>query len=217
MSEKSEADQIIIESSQSVKKTEDDPGYPDGEAGKKMLQRMNEHHSALRSWGFSCISWRPGMEILDVGCGGGAAVYDMLRLSEGSIVKGVDYSDTSIELSRKLNAEEIEYERCMIEKADAARLPYVDEAFDLITAIETVYFWNDPVASFREIRRVLRTGGEFAVLMEACEPAVEETGYDTPMRIYSEDELKDMMKKAGFSSCESRRGVGENIMVCGIK
>ena len=211
------AGQEDVSSGSPVRKTEDDPGFPEGEAGEKMLERMNEHHGELRSWGFSNISWRPGMEILDVGCGGGAAVKDMLRLSEGSIVKGVDYSDTSIELSRKLNAEEIEYERCLIEKADAAKLPYVDKAFDLVTAIETVYFWKDPAAAFREIRRVIRPGGQFVVLMEACEPAIEETGFDTPMRIYSEDELLDMMKNAGFASCESKRGEGENIMVTGTK
>lgn len=200
-----------------VKKTEDDPGFPEGEEGEKMLERMNEHHGALRSWGFSFIAWHPGMEILDVGCGGGAAVKEMLKLSEGSIVKGIDHSETSIELARKLNSEEIEYERCLIEKADAANLPYVDEAFDLVTAIETVYFWEDPVLAFREIRRVLRQGGKFAVLMEACEPGIEETGFDTPMRIYSEDELCEMMKKAGFASCEAKRGEGENLIVIGTR
>ena len=200
-----------------VRKTEDDPGFPEGEAGRKMLERMNEHHRELRTWGFSNISWRPGMEILDAGCGGGAAVKDMLKLSEGSIVKGIDYSETSIRLARELNSEEIEYERCLIEKADVVKLPYVDKAFDLVTAIETVYFWKDPVSAFREIRRVIRQGGQFVVLMEACEPAAEETGFNTPMRIYSEDELLDMMDKAGFVSCTAKRGEGENIMVTGIR
>lgn len=206
-----------IEGCSPVKKTEDDPGFPAGENGTKMLERMNEHHKDLRDWGFSLIDWRPGMEILDVGCGGGAAVRDMLVLSEGSIVKGVDYSETSIELSRKTNAKAIEYERCLIEKADASDLPYVDEAFDLVTAIETVYFWKDICAAFREIKRVLKKGGIFAVLQEASVPSVEETGYDTKMRIYSEEELIDVMKKAGFSSCESKRGEGENIFVKGVK
>ena len=200
-----------------VKKTEDDPGFPDGENGEKMLERMNEHHAGLREWGFGFIDFHPGMEILDAGCGGGAAVRDMLVLSEGSIVKGIDYSETSIELSRKLNAEAIEYERCLIEKADVSKLPYVDEAFDLVTAIETVYFWKDPLLAFREIRRVLKEGGKFAVFMEACTPAMEETGFDTPMRIYSEDELVDIMKRAGFESCDSKRGEGEDLIVIGTK
>lgn len=217
MSDELKACQEGMENSSPVKKTEDDPGFPEGEAGEKMLERMNEHHRSLREWGFGFIEWHPGMEILDVGCGGGAAVKDMLRLSEGSIVKGVDYSEKSVELSRKLNAEEIEYERCLIEKADAADLPYIDEAFDLVTAIETVYFWKDPEAAFREIRRVLRNGGKFAVLMEACEPSIEETGFDTPMRIYSAEELVELMKKAGFRECESKRGEGENIIVTGVR
>ncbi len=198
----------------------EDPGFPKGDNGAAMLLRMNEHHKPLRSWGFSFISWWPGMEILDVGCGGGAAVHEMLLLSEGSIVKGIDHSDKSISLSRVLNAEAIKYERCRIEKADVENMPFLDEEFDLVTAIETMYFWKDPAAAMREIRRVLKEGGSFAVLAEACEHdtwAEDRDKYPSAFVVYTAEEIAELMQKAGFTNVRAERGDGENICVIGVK
>ena len=160
------------------------------------------------------------MEILDVGCGGGAAIHEMLLLSEGSIVKGIDHSDKSISLSKVLNAEAIKYERCRIEKADVENMPFLDEEFDLVTAIETMYFWKDPAAAMREIRRVLRNGGAFAVLAEACEHdtwAEDRDKYPSAFVVYTAEEIAEFMKKAGFTDVRAERGDGENICVIGIK
>ena len=207
-----------LKADDNINKTAEDPGFPDGDAGEKMLLRMNDHHKALRDWGFGFIKWVPGMEILDVGCGGGAAIHEMLELSEGSIVKGIDYSDTSIRLSEELNAKAIEYERCSIKKYDVMDMPYIDNAYDLVTAVETVYFWKDPEIAFQHIKRVLKPGGTFVILAEASEPSDEsEMKYDTPMTIYTADDLIRVMEKTGFVNCESRRGEGESIMVTGVK
>ena len=196
----------------------ENPALPEGETGEKMLLRMNDHHKALRDWGFSFIKWVPGMEILDVGCGGGAAIHDMLKLSEGSIVKGIDHSYKSIEISLKVNAEAIAYERCSVKKYDVMDMPYIDNAYDLVTAIETVYFWDDPKVAFGHIKRVLKPGGMFAVMAEACEPSGdEEEKYGAPMKVYTEEELKGIMEDAGFVDCVARRGEGENILVTGVK
>ena len=163
---------------------------------------------------------RRGMKILDIGCGGGAAVHEMLILSEGSIVKGIDHSDKSISLSKLTNEEAIKYERCRIEKADVANMPFLDEEFDLSTAIETMYFWPDTLAAMREIRRVLRNGGKFAVLAEACNHdtwAEDRDKYSTPFIVYTAEEISDFMTKAGFTETRAERGEGENIIVIGTK
>ena len=198
----------------------EDPGFPQGDNGAAMLLWMNEHHKPLRNWGFSFISWWPGMEILDVGCGGGAAIHEMLLLSEGSIVKGIDHSDKSISLSRVLNAEAIKYERCRIEKADVENMPFLDEEFDLVTAIETMYFWKDPAAAMREIRRVLKNGGSFVVMAEACNHdtwAEDRDKYPSAFVVYTAEEIAELMQKAGFTNVRAERGDGENICVIGIK
>lgn len=198
----------------------EDPGFPEGDAGTAMLVRMNEHHRPLRKWGFGFIDWRPGMEILDIGCGGGAAIHEMLELSEGSIVKGIDHSDESVSLSKVTNAEAVKFERCRIEKADVENMPFLDGEFDLATAIETMYFWPEPLAAMREIRRVLKDGGVFAVMAEACSHdtwAEDRDKYEKPFVVYTAEEIADYMIKAGFADVKTERGEGENICVLGVK
>lgn len=217
-------DNIGIDNKQPVDEAKpevkEDPGFPAGDTGTAMLMRMNEHHKPLREWGFSFIDWRPGMEILDVGCGGGAAIHEMLSLSEGSIVKGIDHSDESISLSRVMNAEAIKYERCRIEKAKVEHMPFLDREFDLVTAIETMYFWPDPLAAMREIKRVLKRGGIFAIMAEACTHETWEEDrekYPGIFKVYTQEEIADIMRSAGFRDIKIERGEGENIIVLGEK
>ena len=77
--------------------TRENPARPEGKSGEKMLKRMNRSHGPLRDFGLSKISWRPDMRILDVGCGGGATIQDMLKLSVGSVIDGVDYSEVTVQ------------------------------------------------------------------------------------------------------------------------
>lgn len=119
--------------------TRENPARPEGEIGEKMLKRMNKSHGPLRDFGLSQISWRPHMRILDVGCGGGATIREMLELSKDSVIDGVDYSEVSVAQSRELNRDYLE-NRCNICQGDAAELPFMENTYDLVTAVETIYF-----------------------------------------------------------------------------
>ena len=103
--------------------TRENPARPEGEIGEKMLKRMNKSHGPLRNFGLSQISWRPDMRILDVGCGGGATIREMLELSQDSVIDGVDYSEVSVAQSQELNREYLG-KRCHISQGDAADLPF---------------------------------------------------------------------------------------------
>ena len=130
-----------------------------------MLKRMNKSHEPLRNFGFSKLPWRPDMRILDAGCGGGAAIKEMLKRSPDSVIDGIDYTEVSVRQSEELNKEYLGT-RCHIRQADVVRLPFSENTFDLVTAIETVYFWPNIKTGFKEILRVLKTSGIFAVLNE---------------------------------------------------
>ena len=48
-----------------------------------------------------------------------------------------------------------------------SKLPFPDGMFDLVTAVETHYYWPDLVADMREVLRVLKPGGTFVLIAEA--------------------------------------------------
>ena len=198
-------------------KERENPARPEGKTGEKMLERMNRSHGPLRAFGLPLLSWRPGMRILDVGCGGGAAIAEMLNLSSDSVIDGIDYSEVSVRQSEELNKKELG-RRCNITQADVAKLPFPGDTYDLVTAVETVYFWPDIRSAFQEIFRVLKPQGVFAILNEGSDP--EQCNWpsvDGFMRIYRPEELTELLKKAGFQEIKADHGPGQRICVTGRK
>jgi SAM-dependent methyltransferase len=97
-------------------------------------------------WGLSSES-----SVLDVGCAKGFMLYDMSRLIPGITVKGVDISDYAIKHAKE---EVQEY----LQVADARKLPFDDNTFDVVISINTVHNLEEEECStaLQEIERVSR-------------------------------------------------------------
>ncbi len=171
---------------------------PSGLGGKLMVNMMNLGHGALAEWGMQYLNVSESAAVLDCGCGGGANIKKLLGKAAHGSVKGIDYSEVSVEKSRSLNASAISAGRCEVMQANVAELPFEDDSFDLVTAFETVYFWPELPASFREVGRVLRPGGTFFICNECCEDS-KWTDIVSGMVIYTADELKELLTQAGFA------------------
>ena len=74
-------------------------GCPAGDAGRDMILRMNREHGPLRAWGFSHIP--VGRSVLDVGCGGGAALNELAERFPEAKLTGCDVSPFFQMLFRK--------------------------------------------------------------------------------------------------------------------
>ena len=133
--------------------------------GGRFLRAMNVAHSALTDWGLSHVEIGKAFTILDVGCGGGRTIGKLAEAAPEGRVCGIDYSAESVGVSRKENAARIAEGRVEIEQASVSKLPFPDDRFDLVTAVETQYYWPDPVGDMREIRRVLKPGGRAVVIL----------------------------------------------------
>lgn len=160
---------------------------------------MNQGHASLSEWGLSHITPSLDARMLDVGCGGGANIAKLLEMVPKGLVDGIDYSSESVAMSKKINKAELG-KRCTITLGDVGNLPYEDGTFDVVTAFETVYFWPDLEKAFDEVRRVLKPGGTFLVVLEASDPS-DTTWTDRidGMTIYTGADLKERLKKAGFT------------------
>ena len=77
---------------------------PKGFAGKIMVNMMNTGHAALAEWGLTHIKIRDDDFCLDIGCGGGANLKRLLGKSSNGHITGVDYSEVSVQKSKKLNS-----------------------------------------------------------------------------------------------------------------
>jgi len=104
---------------------------------------------------------RPGMKVLDVGCGVGGPMRAIARFSGASIV-GCNNNDYQIKRSEMFNQKYHLDHLCKTEKNDFMKLSYADSSFDACYAIEATCHAPDKVACYSQMFRVLKPGACFA-------------------------------------------------------
>ena len=99
---------------------------------------------------------------------------------------------------------------------NAKLLPFFKDTFDVATAFETIYYWPSVEECLAEVLRVLKPDGQFIIANDAdgIDPVGEKwaklIGH---MRIYTIDELKQLLNKAGFTSIAAHHDE-ENHRIC---
>ncbi len=172
---------------------------PQGIGGKLMLSRMNARHNANARWGLAHIEIPPAARILDIGCGGGQNISNLLDRAPQGIVYGVDYSPVSVEKSKRKNKKAILQGRAKVTQASVSSLPFEDGEFDLATAFETIYFWPDLLHDFMEVGRVLKENGLFFICNEIARPEGAEKWIEMlNLSVYTKEDLFRVLLEAGF-------------------
>jgi ubiquinone/menaquinone biosynthesis C-methylase UbiE len=182
---------------------------PRGWLGRLIVWNMNSRHSKLTDWGLSHVSIKQRDTILDVGCGGGKTVGKLAAVAREGKVYGLDYSDVSVAMARKLNARSIREGRVEICEGAVSELPFNADMFDLVTAVETHFWWPDLPLGIREIRRVLKLGGGLVIIAEIYKGAATRTAklaehYSsrTGMKLLTLDEHRELLANAGYSDVQ---------------
>ena len=189
---------------------------PEGWLGRFALRMMNLTHTPMAQWDLSYIDFQPDWTILDVGCGGGKNIARMLKRCPQGQVYGIDYSEESVAMSRKKNSSLLG-SRCFIEQGNVMELPYEDGKFNLVTAVETVYFWPNLPNCLQEVRRVLKSGGKFAILVEVVDSDSKWTSVVEGTTAYSPEDLKKLLDEAGFTQTEIHRKKPTYATILGVK
>ena len=102
-------------------------------------------------------------------------------------------------------------------QGSAEKLPYKDGMFDLVTAVETVYFWPNLPHCLQEVLRVLKPGGQLAIMVEVIDGDSMWTDMVEGMTAYSPEELKTMLCDAGFIETEVYRKKPSYAAIIGVK
>jgi ubiquinone/menaquinone biosynthesis C-methylase UbiE len=174
---------------------------PIGILGKIMVRKLNgERHAVLADWGFSHLKVSENADCLDCGCGGGANIRRLLGMTKGRVY-GADFSKVAVAETKKLNKSEVRSGRCQVFLADVKKLPFEEASFDIVTAFETIYYWEDLTGCFKEILRILRKGGVFMITNEAAGRIPENFEWEKQipgLKIHTGEEIRTALESAGF-------------------
>jgi len=180
---------------------------PTGRFGRFMARSMNYGHSKVTRWGLSYVSINKDDTILDIGCGGGKTVDTLAKAATKGKIYGIDYSEDSVLVASKINKKLIKSGWVEILHASVESLPFPDDYFDLVTAVETYYFWPDLIKNLEEIRRVLKPGGSIILINEAYRHDRFEKRNAKWARMgdftyHLPEEFREFLRDAGYSSIQ---------------
>ena len=94
-------------------------------------------------------------KLLDIGCGGGFLSNSLIK--KGVQVTGIDISEDAINTAKHYDTTK----RVHYLKGDAYNLPFLDNSFDFVCAMDFLEHVNNPEKVIQEASRVLKPGGSF--------------------------------------------------------
>ncbi len=116
------------------------------------IQTRTGWASTLQGFADWC-SPQPGWKVLDVGCGPG--LLPEVFKAAGCTAFGADIDPAAL-AGKRLHPELLQ--------ADACSLPFAERTFDLVTASNLLFLLADPLPALVEFRRVIKPGGQIALL-----------------------------------------------------
>ena len=194
---------------------------PSGWFGSVILRRLlNSMNMAIVESTILRIRLEPHHEILEIGFGGGAAMALISRRLTTGVVSGVDFSPEMVREAERRFRREISNGRLRVQLGDIAALPFASATFDRVFTINTIYFWQDTVQGFGEMRRVLKPGGLAVIALRSRENMERVSFTQHGFRLFSPPEVPLLMQQAGFTNVElthEKQGTRfDEVLVSGI-
>jgi ubiquinone/menaquinone biosynthesis C-methylase UbiE len=170
---------------------------PTGTMGRMVGHLMAMKNGGRSEWVFSLLELGADDRVLEIGFGPGV---DIARASGiAKFVAGVDHSDVMVRQATRRNEPAIREGRVDLRNGVAAQLPFPDQHFDCIFAINSAQFWKDSVKTLAELARVVKPGGRVVLAVQprtkgATDETARQVGYG----------LAKAMTTAGFQEvhCE---------------
>lgn len=138
--------------------------FTDAEMGTREFYELTEEHRYAKEWHIPAAAQferARGLRVLEIGCGLGTDGAQFAKA--GAIYTGVDLTDAAVDLARRRF--ELFNLAGDFRTADAEKLDFADESFDLVYSHGVLHHTPDTVQSVKEVHRVLKPGGRAVVML----------------------------------------------------
>ena len=121
-------------------------------------------NSGYYRWIVKLLGLKPGKTILDVSCGEGIFLREVLRKFKLTRASGLDISDIAVSIAKRRSPDP------GFVVADGQRIPFKDKSFDYVTCLGSLEHYLDQDLGLREIRRVAKDDADIVIVTGGLGP-----------------------------------------------
>ena len=140
--------------------------HPEGLLGRFVGMILALKNRERNAWAISLLDIQPTDQVLEIGFGPGQAIEEVAKLTPNGLVAGIDLSDTMVKQASKRNSALIRAGRVRLRQGAESPLPYEDNKFNKVFAVNSMQFWSNPIVGLQEVKRVLKPGGRIVITIQ---------------------------------------------------
>lgn len=172
---------------------------PSGLIGRVITKIWLFYFKKLSLWAIKQTTISDNYRILEIGYGGGSTIKNLLALNKNLEIHGIDISKESYRTAQRVHSDSIRKGSVQLKIGNVENMPYQNNYFDRIFAIQTHIFWKDIKKSFQEVYRVLSSNSTLIIASEKEKIHYHMTDYRTS------HEFSQLLTSIGFSKIEEKQ------------
>lgn len=172
---------------------------PSGLIGRVITKIWSFYFKKLSLWVIKQTTISDNYRILEIGYGGGSTIKNLLALNKNLEIHGIDISKESYRTAQRVHSDSIRKGSVQLKIGNVENMPYQNNYFDRIFAIQTHIFWKDIKKSFQEVYRVMSSNSTLIIASEKEKIHYHMTDYRTS------HEFSQLLTSIGFSKIEEKQ------------
>lgn len=172
---------------------------PSGLIGRVITKIWSFYFKKLSLWAIKQTTISDNYRILEIGYGGGSTIKNLLALKKNLEIHGIDISKESYRTAQRVHSDSIRKGSVQLKIGNVENMPYQNNYFDRIFAIQTHIFWKDIKKSFQEVYRVMSSNSTLIIASEKEKIHYHMTDYRTS------HEFSQLLTSIGFSKIEEKQ------------
>lgn len=172
---------------------------PSGLIGRVITKIWSFYFKKLSLWAIKQTTISDNYRILEIGYGDGSTIKNLLALNKNLEIHGIDISKESYRTAQRVHSDSIRKGSVQLKIGNVENMPYQNNYFDRIFAIQTHIFWKDIKKSFQEVYRVLSSNSTLIIASEKEKIHYHMTDYRTS------HEFSQLLTSIGFSKIEEKQ------------
>lgn len=171
---------------------------PSGEHGITIANEMNKNNISMTLSTIQAMGLSSGQTILELGHGNAGHLEMLLSEAPNLRYSGLDISELMNQEATRINGTYIEKEQASFYLYDGTNIAFNADSFDRIFTVNTLYFWEQPLALLNELHRVLKKGGQCYITFAQKEFLLSLPFTKYKFEAYDNKRITDLVAGTGF-------------------